>query len=302
MQGRLSIKKKDVTAGTLHKVTVVKSAVISELELACLQMLLGACSIVPLDSAEEQIPSHLYAQLLHSMLVATTTSSESDADLAIITESKVNSLVEEDFPQGQGWLTEDDEEVFPVSKVLERLKARWASWCSASSAPHRNHPGDHGLVEVVEHVLCYEVGGTLGLYSDQLESIHAEMCDACLVAPIVGFLYEEVVTEAARGPSEGEDRGGGGGGGVSKAEPMRFCQSCMSSKSWMKAWDTVKRSNASTSDLQDVPANRRARVQQQIAAATIVKIKRTPGEVLSNYDTITGRIALNTPVSTMMGS
>ncbi|CUG37622.1 Hypothetical protein, putative [Bodo saltans] len=173
---------------------------ITQLEEATLQMLLGACSIVPLAASEEMVPVTLYTQLLRCMHLVAARLNSTDGALMpheVANDDVILAQVSSDFPQNGGWIIEDDEELLPATDVYTKAVARWrhvlahyatkrrqtAEEHQSASAAHLSRPRCHNLVDVVEHVLSYEVGGALGLYSDQPESIHAEVCDCCHRTP-----------------------------------------------------------------------------------------------------------------------
>lgn len=296
---------------------------VSQLEEATLQMLLGACSIVTLAASEEMIPIALYTQILRSIhLVA---SRNSPQGVAVVREEVVLQQVAEDFPPSDEWLREDDEELLPSSEVRKKALARWRSTfmeysahesaaalvatipthsdpsldnmqrskhaTSLTSEEQRRMVADHRLIDVVEHVLAYEVGGALGLYTDQPESIHCEVCSCCNATPIVGFMYVEVrnVTEGEKvktdQPNNNDDDGA-----------LHFCQSCMSGKRWTTAIPpaipVALRSTSSNLSMRSANSASATTITTTPSSAThTIHLRRVPGDVITSYDRASGKVA-----------
>jgi hypothetical protein len=299
---------------------------VSQLEMAGLQMLLGACSIVPLSATEEMVSIALYTQLLRSMHFVATHAQPNCGEAEA--EAMVSQQVAEDFPPSENWLREDDEELLPSSAVFEKTLARWklvAPGIGQMESPldgtlEHNQPKTslspaeqermlrHNLVDVVEHVLTYEVGGALGLYTDQPESIHCEVCSACSVSPIIGFMYAEVAggSGTTDSPQAMNDQS------ENEAECLHFCQACMSTKRWMSVVVTAKQSRRCCKTLRATTSNLSIASVKTIGAQStsttaipslhLIQLKRVPGNVIALYDASTGKVATSASTPSHRGS
>jgi hypothetical protein len=88
--------------------------------------------------------------------------------------------------------------VVPVSDVEGAVEFEWIRM--GLDKQHTDRGGDgnrtallansHRLCDVLENVLCYELGQGLGFYTQQPETIHALGCNICGSLPIVGFAFK----------------------------------------------------------------------------------------------------------------
>lgn len=260
---------------------------ITELEDACFQMFLGSCSVAAPDTDDEQVPWLLVAQLLQCLQLRSVAEGRS-AELLL--ENGVDKLMSDLFPRDKRAAPRDgDEEFLPAPLVSTTIVRYWENDLTSptlglvrrSSKRLLTPPAEalraavplktpsyweHGLVEAVEHVMCLEVGGVFGLYSDQLETLHADACSCCSVCPIVGFAYALEPQSSANGvpPAEAPLLTGG--------LSVQYCQSCLHEPT---KWVTHARSVSTGTK------------------STTVKLRKRPGDVVAVYDMRSGKVVVS---------